>query len=446
MKSISSPLRVATTAVAAFLASLFAAATLPAADVSFYSVSKGIQFAQPNSSPPQIRTGYPFLFQAMAVPMSNALSSASVVVAFGSLPLGPRFAGGPFTYTDRQPTLNLLDLFYPNASFTVTLNTLHDGAHSGAVTITGDDYPNPPSVSNYAPAQSINSSNDFSLRWSGFTGATTNDFIFVQVDAGTGIVFRTSYTLGASGALSGTNTSLLIPSNTLAPGRAYVGRIRFVKIVETNTTAYPGVIGAGTYFTQTDFFLATDGAGDAVPPHIVSVSPSPGATNVPVNSPVIVTFDEPMRSALSLFVSGAGSLAGSSLVWSPDGFTFVAQPASKWPANTTLGFVLNPSDGQLLFGDANRNPLAMETFFQFTTGTNSVPPATPALTDPKRIVTGRFQFKLVGETNRVYAAEASTNLVNWVSLGTNTAWGGSIQFIDTNAPTLPRRFYRGFAP
>ena len=221
--------------------------------------------------------------------------------------------------------------------------------------VTGDDYPNPPAIANYAQAQAINPSNDFTLRWSGFTGGTANDFIFAQLEAGTGLVFRTSYIPGAPGALSGTNTSWLIASNTLTPGRAYAGRIVFVKGVGTNSTAYPGVTGAGVYFAQTDFSLATIGAGDATAPQIVSVNPAPGATNVPVNAPVVVLFTEPMRSALSLFVSGSGSLAGSSLVWSPDGLTFVVQPAVKWPPNTTLGFVLNPSDGQLLFGDVNRN-------------------------------------------------------------------------------------------
>ena len=369
------------------------------------------------------------------------------MLTFGSRTLGPRYAGAPYSFTDRQSTLDLLDLFYPNGSYSVTMNTTHDGGHTGAVVVSGDDYPNPPVVSNYTQAQTINPTNEFTLRWSGFTGATTNDFVFVQVDAGTGVVFRTSFVPGAVGALNGTNTSLLIPSNTLAVGRAYVGRISFVKIVTTNTASYPGVTGAGTYFSQTDFFLATAGfGGDTVPPQIASVTPLPGSTNVPINSPVMVRFNEPMRSALSLFVSGGGSLSGSSLVWSPDGFTFVAQPATTWPADTTIGFVLNPSDGQLLFGDVNRNPLAMETFFQFTTGTNIVAAATPLLTEPKRIVTGRFQFKLLGETNRVYAAEATTNFIDWISLGTNTAWGGSIQFLDTNAPGLPRRFYRGVVP
>jgi hypothetical protein len=43
-----------------------------------------------------------------------------------------------------------------------------------------------------------------------------------------------------------------------------------------------------------------------------------------------------------------------------------------------------------------------------------------------------------------YSLEASTNFLNWVSLVTTTAdANGLVQFDDTNAPTIPHRFYRG---
>jgi hypothetical protein len=94
----------------------------------------------------------------------------------------------------------------------------------------------------------------------------------------------------------------------------------------------------------------------------------------------------------------------------------------------------------------NRNPLPMETAFRFTTGTNAVPPESPVLSEPVRLVNGRFQFNVLGEPNRSYVAQASTNLTNWISIGTNIAFGGMTQFVDTNAPTLPHRFYRALAP
>jgi outer membrane protein assembly factor BamB len=47
-----------------------------------------------------------------------------------------------------------------------------------------------------------------------------------------------------------------------------------------------------------------------------------------------------------------------------------------------------------------------------------------------------------------YSIEATTNFFNWQSLITNTVdVNGRLQFDDTNAPSIPYRFYRGnFAP
>ena len=86
------------------------AAQAPAADVLSVSVAKGILFTQTNSSSPQLKVGLPYLFQASAVPASNGLNSASLAWPSGNRGLTQRLAGGPFTYTDRQPTPELLDL------------------------------------------------------------------------------------------------------------------------------------------------------------------------------------------------------------------------------------------------------------------------------------------------------------------------------------------------
>jgi hypothetical protein len=52
---------------------------------------------------------------------------------------------------------------------------------------------------------------------------------------------------------------------------------------------------------------------------------------------------------------------------------------------------------------------------------------------------GQFGFNLSGTAGAQYAVEASTDLVNWVTLQTNVA---PFQFIDSNAVQFPRRFYR----
>ncbi|HEX3627573.1 MAG TPA: fibronectin type III domain-containing protein [Verrucomicrobiae bacterium] len=52
---------------------------------------------------------------------------------------------------------------------------------------------------------------------------------------------------------------------------------------------------------------------------------------------------------------------------------------------------------------------------------------------------GQFGFALSGAASGKYAIQASTDLVHWVSLQTNTA---PFQFVDSNTAGFSRRFYR----
>ena len=66
-------------------------------------------------------------------------------------------------------------------------------------------------------------------------------------------------------------------------------------------------------------------------------------------------------------------------------------------------------------------------------------PGAGQITSASAKVAGQFSFTVTGTTGDLYAVEASTNLVNWVILGTNTA---PFNFVDTNASQFSRRFYR----
>ncbi|PWU12570.1 MAG: hypothetical protein C5B50_21250 [Verrucomicrobia bacterium] len=63
---------------------------------------------------------------------------------------------------------------------------------------------------------------------------------------------------------------------------------------------------------------------------------------------------------------------------------------------------------------------------------------------------GFLQIFGLGESNHLYAIQAATNLVPpivWQPLGSNTSDpAGLFYFIDTNAPSLPARFYRALSP
>jgi len=66
----------------------------------------------------------------------------------------------------------------------------------------------------------------------------------------------------------------------------------------------------------------------------------------------------------------------------------------------------------------------------------------PSLIGPQKPAGGNFSLTLVGTPGYNYAIDASTNLSNWVLLGTLTNANGRVQFTDPGASNYFYRFYR----
>jgi hypothetical protein len=76
-----------------------------------------------------------------------------------------------------------------------------------------------------------------------------------------------------------------------------------------------------------------------------------------------------------------------------------------------------------------------------------MPPATPVLIPQGFDMNGYFQFQLFSTSNTGFGILASTNLVDWTSIGSGTTdVNGLIFFQDTNAAGFPGRFYRANWP
>ena len=59
---------------------------------------------------------------------------------------------------------------------------------------------------------------------------------------------------------------------------------------------------------------------------------------------------------------------------------------------------------------------------------------------------GVFQLQVVGVPGKIYEFQASSNLVNWITISTNTAAANGIfQLTDTNTAKLPKQFFRAIA-
>lgn len=169
--------------------------------------------------------------------------------------------GDVFDFESAYASQAQLDSFFPNGGYQVRFDTVRDGSRLFNFTLNGDAYPNAPQIVNYATTQTVNPSNAFTLSWNAFTTGTASDFIRLEIEADDEYgseVFETP-NFNEPGALRGTNSSVIIPAGTFAPGRTYTGELLFVKVSQVDLATYPGVVAASGYLSITGFELRTLG-------------------------------------------------------------------------------------------------------------------------------------------------------------------------------------------
>jgi hypothetical protein len=63
----------------------------------------------------------------------------------------------------------------------------------------------------------------------------------------------------------------------------------------------------------------------------------------------------------------------------------------------------------------------------------------------ERLISGGFRLGFAGRPGVAWILQASTNLIDWTSLATNSAPGGNFDWVDANSAGQPDRFYRARA-
>ncbi|MHB8519423.1 MAG: hypothetical protein ACYDH9_01575 [Limisphaerales bacterium] len=282
-------------------------------DVKRYGVVKGQQFAQSDANAPVLRTDAPFVLNSFVdASAPGSVASASVQLPNGtSLPLSAS-GDGSFEFVNGFTTQTALDTAFPSGTYHMNLVTAHDGSKNLPLTLAAANYPSTPHVSNFAAAQAINATADFTLTWDTFTGGTTSDFVQVSVHDGMGnTAFKTPQP-GDSGALNGTAVSVVIPGNTLVPGATYFVTMTFARGA-FDTTSYPGAIGIAAYFKSTDLTVTTSG-GVVTGPDVQRYGVVKGQqfAQSDANAPVPRT-DAPFLFRSFLDASAAGAVVSASL-------------------------------------------------------------------------------------------------------------------------------------
>lgn len=157
---------------------------------------------------------------------------------------------------------------------------------------------------------------------------------------------------------------------------------------------------------------------------------NPRATNVPAGATLVLNTNQLASGALgvSLMLPGVTTFATGHV--SIVDFVFDAAP-SRDAVNTFAGFGVVPTARALTAANGALLPAL------FVAGTVEL--------EPLRLASGVFtnggfhlSFSAIAEQS--YVIDASTNLVDWTPLATNTAVSGIIEFTDPNAQ--PQRFYR----
>lgn len=435
------------------ITTIFCAPFSSRADLLSYSLTKGSYFHQEAGGAPVLRPYLPWVFESRMVFTNKGVFTYNVNLtksgSFNPTILTPAngidATGNTYNFPARYSQQSFLDANSANGTYVFTVKPPLQATVTVSNTIVAGTFPTAPNITNLTAAQSIDPSQDFTLKWDAFPGGTTNDIIICWLKSGTSNVVETPSMPGFPGALDGTATSLLIPVGTLAPGRAYLGRLVFAAVKSVVTNQYPGAVGAMMYASQTDFYIKTAGPGDNNPPMLVSTFPAQGATGVPTNTSVWLKFSKPM---------GGGGLSDSwtgffgplgVLGWTPDGFVLGGGTNSFSP-NSMEKLVINLLPDVPMY-DLSGNIISPETTLTFTTGTGHHKPVAPVISNATIDFAGRFQADLLCETNGGFIVEYSTNLVNWNQLTTGFAVDGVIHFGDASLGVRPEqgRFFRAIA-
>jgi hypothetical protein len=234
------------------------------ADVSFFGVSKVVEYAQTPSEPPAVISGgYSFTAFAVAT-QPAALTDATVRRSNSqvSSPLLPQ-AGTDvaWLFQERFDSQSALDAAYPNGTwfnpigYVVTLFTANDGVRSSSLNFWSvlGGYPAAPTMSNLEAAREIDTASSFTLTWHSLGGSSFDIVQLTIVDGASHVVFATPAPFQAD-ALTAGSTSVVIPSNQLPSGADLIGNLLIARPGLPDTSYGTGLPALSK---STTFSLAT---------------------------------------------------------------------------------------------------------------------------------------------------------------------------------------------
>jgi hypothetical protein len=201
----------------------------------------------------------PYVFAALTSLASNRTATSISLTLPTSVTLGLTnwFLGPPEDYQllDFYTDLTSFEGKYPAGNYTFTMASTPPSTPAIVSLPTSMQQPNAPQVSNWAALQAANPTQAVTISWSAFQGATSSDYIQVEV----GQAFKTP-DVGKTNALKGTQTSVVIPAGQLQNNTGYDSTIVFYRTIIATNQAKAEVTEAYRA-TSTSFTVQTSTSG-----------------------------------------------------------------------------------------------------------------------------------------------------------------------------------------
>jgi len=123
-----------------------------------------------------------------------------------------------------------------------------------------------PKIANYAEAQAIDATNDFTVRWNAFSPQGPGAFIRLIISDELGNLVFLAPNPCVPRDLDPTATSIVIPANYFHPELNYTGQLQFGFNFYVSTNDVPQMVGYGAVLRNTSFALKAASAGGTVAP------------------------------------------------------------------------------------------------------------------------------------------------------------------------------------
>ena len=174
-------------------------------------------------------------------------------------------------------------------------------------------------------------------------------------------------------------------------------------------------------------------------PMLVASVPANNASNVPVNTAISFTFNEPMFTGYSVDWDAAVPDQRTHY-WTQDQLSFIYLFSVQLPPNTLITWELNPPGTSSGFKNLAGTQLPIGLYQgSFTTGTNN---AQPQIEPIGWSAPQQFHLRVVGTAGKQVVIYGATNLTDWIPWATNDPASDPIDFTNSPSPFPPQQFYR----